>query len=82
MNMIKLMDLEEITTPRNGYRAVVDHWWMQNEDGKILDWVVGKHRSIQANRDQKVAEYLIAKNPHYKGCTALFVPLAFYPFQE
>lgn len=79
---MRLLELEELTTPRDGYQAVVNRWWLQNPEGKILDWVVGKHRFMQANRDQKVAQYLVERNSHYAGCTPILIPLAFYPFQE
>lgn len=73
------IDLEDLVKPRDGFVAVVDHYWWESDDG-ILDARVGRNRKMQANRDLKVMEYVKDRGVKpYADHVPLLIPVAYYP---
>ena len=64
MHKVVKVPIEEITTPKTGRVAYVDHWWSITEDSCVLFYLSEKeerkkiHASPQCNMDQKTSEML------------------------
>jgi hypothetical protein len=69
------VSLAELTTPRQGYRCIVNHWWALTDDDEALFYKV--RSSPQCNSDRRVVEH-IALNIEPKT-HAVFVAAAFVP---
>lgn len=68
---------KDVTTPKNGYRVVLNHWWSVTDEGALFfkthrghgrpDWL-----SPQCNTSRGIVERLC---PH--GARVEFIPLAY-----
>lgn len=68
--------LAEITKPRDGAMAYVDHWWVVTPQDEVL-FFKRKWGSPQCNHNESITKRLGC--PQIEGCRAQFVPLAFVP---
>lgn len=77
--MIEWWDVERLTTPKNGMVAMVDHWFVTNDEGKIAVYAPGTarrpHYIPQGNSNKQVIEMLAAEL--YPGCTVTLLPVAY-----
>lgn len=75
--------LAEITTPKNGYRAVVGCWWAVTENDEVLFFVTKMghrtHESPQFNSSRAVVEHL--ESTREIPTRAVQVPVAYLPEQ-
>lgn len=68
---------KDVTTPKNGYRVLTNHWWSVTDDGALFfvthrvfgrpDWL-----SPQCNTSRAIVERLCPE-----GARVEFIPLAF-----
>lgn len=65
-----------LTTPRDGYRAIVDSWWPTLNGNPVGYRSSSTYCPAQCNKDRRIAEVVAAK----LGLDApVLVPLAFWP---
>ena len=63
--------VEEISTPKNGYRCVVNNWWSVDPQGRVM---LFKGYYPQCNSDKTLAE-MLAKKLHYGNVVQ--IPVAY-----
>jgi len=75
-NYFKWFSQAEISTPKNGYQAVVDSYWEVNEHGQVA---VYRTYHPQCNTDKRVTEIVLKKGIVPGATGMVFIPLAFIP---
>lgn len=73
----RLVDLEDLQSPKNGYICFMDRYWLVTE-GKVLFYGT----SPQCNTDQAVVDHILAQGlaaQDFPNLECVFVPVAYLP---
>lgn len=74
---------EELTTPKNGYEVITNHWWWENDEGILAYELTEDFHPIQANSNYGVMEYMMKNNQKpYSDHVPVLIPVAYIPRRE
>lgn len=74
---IKLIPLDELETPKTGYRVIAGYYWVV-KDGCAMSY--GLHNAPQCNMNEGVAKRLQEKL--YPDAEVVQIPVAFWSLEQ
>lgn len=70
---LSFIPIEEITTPVDGARVYVDHWWSVHPTKGVIFF---RQYAPQCNRSEFIARRV---GRHYPWADTVFIPVAYIP---